>query len=119
MGHRREHQMKFSQMMAKLIIFIDEEGYGVVTGEVQRSKEQAKANALNKVGIAKSLHVLCMAVDLSLISPDGVYLTDSDDYAVFGIFWESLGGAWGGRFSRPDGNHFSLPYPYEGYKGIR
>ncbi|HAO1973206.1 TPA: M15 family peptidase, partial [Escherichia coli] len=27
-----------------------------------------------------------------------------------GEYWESIGGTWGGRFSRADGNHFSLEH---------
>ena len=26
----------------------------------------------------------------------------------FGLFWEELGGTWGGRFKNPDGNHYEL-----------
>ncbi|MFQ9337054.1 MAG: M15 family metallopeptidase [Varibaculum sp.] len=42
---------------------------------------------------------------------NGQYKTRTEDYLPLGEYWESLGGAWGGRFkSRPDGNHFSLEH---------
>jgi hypothetical protein len=54
-----------------------------------------------------SLHYDGLAVDIDL-TKDGVYLADTKDHEPFGVFWESLGGSWGGRFS--DGNHYSLEY---------
>ena len=45
-----------------------------------------------------------------------VYQTDTEAYAELGAYWESLDTAarWGGRFSSPDGNHFS--FEHEGVK---
>jgi hypothetical protein len=42
----------------------------------------------------------------------GTYQTASEAYAPLGAYWESLGTdcAWGGRFSKPDGNHFSIRF---------
>jgi hypothetical protein len=31
-------------------------------------------------------------------------------YRPLGEKWEAMGGTWGGRFSHPDGNHFSLEH---------
>ena len=66
-------------------------------------------HALSGAGIAHSLHTDRLAVDFNLIL-NGVYQTDTKAYEPLGIYWESLGGSWGGRFSKPDGNHFSLAY---------
>ncbi len=38
----------------------------------------------------------------------GTYLQDGSQYADLGEYWESIGGAWGGRFQ--DGNHFSFAH---------
>jgi len=68
-------------------------------------------NAKSGAGIAHSLHTQRLAVDLQLFK-DGVYLTDSAAYESLGVFWEKLDpdACWGGRFSKPDGNHFSLTF---------
>jgi hypothetical protein len=57
------------------------------------------------------LHKSRLAVDLNVFR-DGKYLTTGEQYADLGEFWESIGGAWGGRFN--DGNHFS--FEHNGYK---
>jgi hypothetical protein len=62
-----------------------------------------------------SLHHLGLAQDLLLYSK-GVYLTDSTKYRFLGQFWKDLGVkkglklTWGGEFTHPDGNHFSLSW---------
>ena len=117
MNRRYHYQHKFSLMLSDLITKAAQCGYYVITGEVQRSEAQAKANAEAGVGIEKSLHTICMAVDIALRSADGVYLETTNDYRVLGEYWESLGGNWGGRFG--DGNHFSLSYPREGFEGVK
>ena len=76
-----------------------------------RSPEQAALNAQHWIGIANSLHTLRLAFDVNLFK-DGVYLTESAAYEPLGVYWESLDPdcAWGGRFSKPDGNHLSLSW---------
>lgn len=114
---RYHYQHKFSMMLALLLQEAGRQGYYVITGEVQRTEEQAALNAKDGTGVAYSLHTICMAVDLALRSSDGVYLEETEDYRELGEYWESLGGNWGGRFR--DGNHFSISYPYEGFKGVK
>lgn len=60
-------------------------------------------------GIDASLHVDALAVDLNLFI-GGKWQSDSAAYRPLGDYWEGLSpdAAWGGRFDRPDGNHFSL-----------
>jgi len=59
-----------------------------------------------------SLHLIGLAQDLDLYK-EGKYLMDTLEYTQLGEAWEALGRsrnwplAWGGRFSKPDGNHFS------------
>ncbi|MBB9356801.1 M15 family metallopeptidase, partial [Escherichia coli] len=60
-------------------------------------------------GIRNSLHTLRLAVDFNLFI-NGEYQADTDAYRPLGEYWESIGGTWGGRFSRADGNHFSLEH---------
>lgn len=102
-------QRAFPPMLAKLITWIYANGYECTLGEVLRRPATAVANAAAGIGIEHSLHLFSLAIDLNLFK-DGVYLTDTEAYRPLGEYWESLGGSWGGRFSKPDGNHFSLSY---------
>ena len=104
-----QKQQKFTVMIGLLIEWADKNGYGLTFGEAYRTPEQAQLNAKSGKGIANSLHTQRLAVDFNLFI-NGQYQTDSAAYKPLGEFWESLGGTWGGRFSRPDGNHFSLEH---------
>lgn len=104
-----EKQQKFTVMVGRLIAWADSQGYGLTFGDGYRSPEQAQLNAKSGKGIANSLHTQRLAVDFNLFI-DGQYRTDSAAYKPLGEFWESIGGTWGGRFSKPDGNHFSLEH---------
>jgi hypothetical protein len=106
-----ERQELFTYLLAELILFIYGRGYKVRMGEVLRTKAQAEANAASGAGISNSLHLDKLAADLNLFK-DGVFLTESEDHRPFGEFWKSLHEdcAWGGDFSRPDGNHYSISF---------
>ncbi|MDZ7322951.1 M15 family metallopeptidase [Kosakonia sacchari] len=104
-----EKQQKFTVMIGELIKWAAKNGYGLTFGEAYRTPEQAQLNAKNGKGIVNSLHTQRLAVDFNLFI-NGQYQTDSAAYKPLGEFWESIGGVWGGRFSRPDGNHFSLEH---------
>lgn len=104
-----QHQRRFAQMAGKLIDWIYANGYEAVLGECKRTQAQADANAASGIGISNSLHLLSCAIDISLFK-DGTYLTNTVDYTPVGEYWESIGGSWGGRFSNPDGDHFSLTW---------
>lgn len=109
-----EKQQLFVSLIAQLITWANDKGYRLTFGEAYRTPEQAKLNAKSGAGIANSLHTQRLAVDFNLFV-NGEYKTKTEDYLPLGEYWESLGGAWGGRFkSRPDGNHFSL-----GHNGVR
>lgn len=96
-------------MMGKLISFATAQGYEFTFGEGFRTPEQAALNAARGIGIKNSLHTLRLAQDLNLFVA-GEYITDGGHpaYTVLGEYWESIGGAWGGRFR--DANHFSLAH---------
>ncbi|MEG0208797.1 MAG: M15 family metallopeptidase [Hafnia sp.] len=102
-------QQKFTVMIGQLIQFATNNGYGLTFSEAYRTPEQAALNAKKGSGIANSLHTQRLAVDFNLFIA-GTYQTDSAAYRPLGEYWESLGGSWGGRFKRPDGNHFSLEH---------
>ncbi|MCB4843278.1 M15 family metallopeptidase [Providencia rettgeri] len=102
-----EKQRKFTRMIADLIIFAYNNGYELTFSEAYRTPEQAALNAKSGSGIKNSLHTQRLAVDFNLFK-GGKYLTASSDHKLLGEYWESIGGAWGGRFN--DGNHYSLEH---------
>ena len=106
-----EKQRRFTKLVGLLIEYAYKNGMELTFGDAYRSLEQARQNADAGKGIVNSLHCERLAVDFNLFI-DGVYQTDSEAYRELGEFWESLGEdcAWGGRFKRPDGNHFSIKH---------
>jgi len=104
-----ERQRAFAQMVGKLIAWAYAHGYELTFGEAYRTPEQAALNAKSGKGIAKSLHTDRLAVDFNLFK-DGEFLAASEDHLPLGEFWESIGGSWGGRFAKRDGNHYSLAW---------
>lgn len=104
-------QRRFLPLVAKLIDFAYAQGYELSAGECYRTPEQAALNAQHGSGIANSLHILRLAIDLQLFK-DGEYLTNPSAYQFLGEFWEKLDPecAWGGRFKSVDADHFSLSW---------
>lgn len=92
----RKKQSKFAKKIALLILFAYEQGYEITFGD-----------AYAKTGHRpSSFHSKRLAIDLNLFK-NGKYLTKTSDHLSIGLFWESLGGTWGGRFRAQDGNHYS------------
>ena len=94
----RQKQSKFVRMVALLIQFVYEQGYELTFGDAYRDKRCP-------YGSEKSFHHKRLAIDLNLFK-NGRYLSSTKAHEQLGIFWESIGGSWGGRFD--DGNHYSL-----------
>jgi len=93
----RKKQSKFSHMVSLLILFIYEQGYEVTLGDAWADSGHSQ----------NSCHYIRLAIDLNLFY-NGKYLIETKDHFQFGLFWESLGGSWGGRWG--DGNHYSLSH---------
>ena len=93
----REKQSRFVRLVALLLIEADRLGYEVTFGDAYAKSGHMKG----------SLHYIRLAIDLNLFKK-GKYLKNTDDHILLGKYWESIGGAWGGRFG--DGNHYSLKY---------
>jgi len=71
-----------------------------------------RSSATNQTvgGAARSLHLYGFAFDVQVVG----YRREEIPlawWARLGIFWESIGGRGGGRFSPPDLNHFDAGYP--------
>ena len=111
MSELLDKQKKFTVLVAKLIIWADLEGYEMTFGEAYRTPAQAALNAKAGSGIRNSLHINRLAIDLNLFK-SGKYQTDSTAYGKMGKYWKTLDPdcRWGGDFSKPDGNHFSITF---------
>ncbi len=84
----------------------------VLSAQTGKKYEVAIADAQSKpeYGVHSidppSFHFKKMAVDLDLFI-DGVYQKSTEAHKPLGLFWEFIGGTWGGRFKKADGNHYS------------
>lgn len=108
----REKQSQFAYMIGKLIMEAYLRGWELTLDEFYRPPETAELYAKQGRGSAKSLHTMKLAADINLFI--GAKLqTSFAAYEPLGIFWESLGGSWGGRFTGKvarDLRHFSLAH---------
>lgn len=104
LSHKR---CRFSLMIAELLVYMKSQGYDGALDQVKRTQAEANANVAAGTGISNSLHTIGLAADINLYK-NGTYLSLSSDHMQFGVWWEAKGGSWGGRFSKPDGNHYSL-----------
>ena len=104
----RQRQSKFAFMFARLLLEIESRGYEVTFGDAFRDpRVHGKFGEKKAYGAANSFHKLRLAHDINLFK-DGEFLEKTEDHQQFGEWWEAQGGSWGGRFKKPDGNHYSL-----------
>ena len=85
-------------MVGQLICHAYAMGYELTFGEAWRPLDPRN-------------HGKRLAIDFNLFS-SGKWLQSTEAHRPLGEYWESLGGAWGGRFD--DGNHYSLEH-----KGVK
>jgi hypothetical protein len=95
----RQRQSDFARALGLLITFAYQQGYELTIADVQ----SFPAHNRHKRG---SKHYQRLAADLNLFK-DGYYQRLTSAHEPLGLFWESLGGIWGGRFN--DGNHYEWP----------
>lgn len=105
LGNKQRH---FTRLVGLLIEYAYQNGYELTFGDAYRDPRlHGEMGVKKSYSSAKSVHKLRLAVDFNLFK-DGKYMTATEDYTKLGVYWESLGGSWGGRFN--DGNHFSLEH---------
>lgn len=95
----RQKQSRFVRMVGLLIDYAYLQGFELTFGDAYALTGHKE----------NSLHGKRLAIDLNLFR-NGEYLTTTEAHLPLGEFWERLGGTWGGRFSKPDGNHYSLEH---------
>ena len=110
-----EKQRRFTELVGRLIQWAYANGYELTWGEAYRTPEQAALNAKSGAGISNSLHTKRLAVDLNLFIGD-VWQQTTEAHRPLGDYWKTLDPEtrWGGDFTKPDGNHYSLEH--EGVK---
>lgn len=107
-----EKQNEFVKSLAKFFSWLELEGYQVSLGEAFRPNWVAEIYATQGKGVKNSLHTKRLAIDLNLFI-NGAFLIQKEDYRKAGTYWESLSApelthCWGGNFSIPDSDHFSI-----------
>jgi len=87
-------------------------GYRQVVGETFRGPAQVAAYAADGSGSDPTLHAMCLAGHLELLTHIGRYLRNTEDYRDLGEWWKTQHALcrWGGDFRRPDGCHFSVTH---------
>ena len=95
----RQKQSRFVRMVGLLIDYAYLQGFELTFGDAYALTGHKE----------NSLHGKRLAIDLNLFR-NGEYLTTTEAHLPLGEFWERIGGTWGGRFSTPDGNHYSLEH---------
>lgn len=93
-----DQQREFTYKVGELIAFAYDNGYELTFGDAARMDKQGHSK--------NSFHYVRLAIDLNLFI-DGVYQTTTEAHKPLGEYWKSIGGTWGGDFTRKDGNHYS------------
>jgi hypothetical protein len=108
----RQARIEFTLALAELILFSRETPYELAFAEGMDRLTEKDPTSDHMIG---SLHEIGLAQDIDLFL-DGVYQTTTASHAVFGARWKTYGLdyglplAWGGDFTHPDGNHYSLSW---------
>lgn len=91
----QNQQSEFAKALGLLIIYAYSIGYELTFGDTYPGKFKHKEDSWHEKGLA---------IDLNAFK-DSIYLQRTEDHDPLGIYWETLGGTWGGRWD--DGNHYS------------
>jgi hypothetical protein len=118
--NRADQYAWLADAVTKTLVFCKANAIPIRFGEANRPSILAKiySTGINlwnrgvqlvwpKVGIADSKHLYSLAIDIWIYDPahPKEILWSDPRYALIGKFWESLGGTWGGRFTKPDIYH--------------
>ena len=84
-----DRQRRFTELVARFILWCYDNGYELTFGECYRTPEQAALNAASGKGIANSLHTKRLAIDLNLFV-NGEYRTETEAYKQVGEYWKTF-----------------------------
>lgn len=105
-------QELFARLLPSLLMRAHFLGFEVRIGDVFRDPRLHGAHGEAKgYGHRKSCHKLKLAIDLNL-TLSGRLVRSTKGHKELGEWWEQQHPLcrWGGRFPRPDGNHYSLEH---------
>jgi len=108
----REARCLFTRCLADLIYWATSHGYEVAFAE---GMDRLTPTDPTSDHMAGSLHHLGLAQDIDLYRA-GKWCERTEDHLPLGVYWEELGAerniplTWGGRFRKPDGNHYSFTW---------
>ena len=107
-----EKQELFMRLLPRLIDKAHELGYQVRGGDLFRDP-RVHGELGEKVGYghSSSCHKLKLAIDLNLFL-NGAFYKTTESHRMIGDWWKKQHELcrWGGDFSRPDGNHYSIEH---------
>lgn len=104
-----EAQEMFMLLLPRLIDHIHEQGYKIRGGDLFRdSRVHGEYGVKVAYGKKNSNHKLKLAIDLNLMSPEGVYIEDDTGHLEFGAFWESLHDQCRSGVRYNDANHYEF-----------
>ena len=107
-----QKQELFMRLLPLLLIKALQLGYDMRGGDLFRDpRVHGAAGESLGYGHRNSCHKLKLAIDLNLFL-GGIFLQETEDHRELGEWWEQQHELcrWGGRFKRPDGNHYSLEH---------
>ena len=101
-----DEQIRFTGMVARLILHAEQLGYGLTLGDGYRDPRVFGSIGVSEgYGHPESNHKRRLAVDFNLFD-DGVYVIDPKPYEELHEYWRSIGGST----IEDDLNHFSIKY---------
>lgn len=105
-----QKQELFMRLMPRLVDFVHSLGFEIRGGDLFRDPRVHGALGVKMgYGHPKSAHKLKIAIDLNLFK-NGAFVEDTEAHRPIGTWWKAQHELcrWGGDFSKPDGNHYSL-----------
>lgn len=105
-------QQRFARLTVRLFQEIERQGFTWTYGDAFRDpRVHGEQGVKLGYGEALSAHKQRLAIDINLFK-NGVYQTDTEAHRQFGDWWlaQDPDCRWGGNFTKPDGNHYSMIY---------
>jgi len=115
MSDLNDKRVEFMRCVALLVLWANENNLPVIGRELERTASQAALYVKSGAGIANSLHMKMLAIDLHRVK-DGKITLDGSDYKALADHWITLHplARAGYFFKRMDAYHFS--FEHEGVK---
>jgi|GEM_PF-6201964 hypothetical protein len=121
-------QVRFLWLLGKLLHFACLADIRLIVSSFYRTADEQKAlYQVGRRGIAgekvitscdgyerPSRHQSKTAIDLNIVNDSGARINASDLYEKLGLYWEGLGGTWGGHFAVPGPEVWHFDYRGEG-----